>query len=221
MILPRAALAFAIAALSGNLAFAAYIAPLDGTSQASTFEYGQTADLPLLGWINVSGTARIFDSTDFNGVIIHRSQARADYAVQHTTSTSVEPLTRYTLSLQMGFAGAGTTSWADYELQLGTVDGSNVFTPLDSETGTVPYGNNITQPNWNPTTASLVVETGSVVSGDPLAVRWAQTDRDPAGVSWFGFDNVILEVEPIPEPGALLLLPAAALVVSRRRPRTR
>jgi hypothetical protein len=47
--------------------------------------------------------------------------------------------------------------------------------------------------------ANLVVNTGAVVSGDNLAVRWAQT-ANPGPTDFFAFDNVTLSAAAIAPP---------------------
>lgn len=170
------------------------IAPLDGVSQASTFEIGDLRSLPFLGWTNVSGAARVDDAT--NG-IIRGINFTDNFEVQYVTSTAVAPNTRYRLRVSMGFFSHTLGGSASYHLQLGTVNGG-VFTPLGSEAGTVSALGNINFSIYSGR-AVLDVVTGGVVSGDPLAVRWAQTGTSGVTPS-FGFDNVILTIDGAARP---------------------
>ena len=72
--------------------------------------------------------------------------------------------------------------------------------------------------------STATITTGSTVSGDPLAVRGAQT-ANPGPTDFFGFDNVTLAVSPaIPALGpaanatlALVLLFAGYAFLRRAR----
>src|SRR5690349_20646071 len=75
------------------------IAPLDGSSLSSRFETGTVETLPLLGWTDVIGTARVFDAG--NGAIIGTAPYD-NYQVQFTTSTAVVANTRYRARVKMG-----------------------------------------------------------------------------------------------------------------------
>lgn len=215
-LLYHAAASLVMAAVGTSSSVAAYIAPLDGTSVESTFETGAITGMPTIGW---TGGGRVFDAG--NGAVINVSHPYNNYQVQFITSTPVQPLSTYSLTFEMGYLAGTHGGMSTYSFELGTVNGGT-FTALGSaKTGTVPYGGNMNT-SWIPTTDTLVIQTDAVVSGDPLAVRWAQTSSLGSGTSdWFGFDNVRLAVEPIPEPTALLLLPAGALILCTRRGRRR
>lgn len=63
--------------------------------------------------------------------------------------------------------------------------------------------------------------TGGVVSGDNLAVRWAQTSTlGSPNSDFFGFDNVTLDaVAVVPEPDSMVLCAFGALIILGSRMR--
>ncbi len=167
------------------------IAPLDGTSQSSTFETSNEQSLPALGWTNVSGAARVFDLAT-NGALIGTTPYD-NYEVQHATSTVVAANTHYRVRVKMGFFAGLSGATAGYRLELGTVNGG-VFSQLGITTGSVSYAGYIGSGTASGN-AVLDVYTGGTVSGDALAVRWAQTSTTGAGTSdFFGMDDVVLSM---------------------------
>ncbi len=168
---------------------------LNGTSTNSTFEIGITGvALPTEGWANVTGTAQVFDLVPpavYSGALVGTS-AYGNYQVQYATGVAIQPSTTYTLSLDMGYLAGLTGGNSGYSFQLGTLNGG-VFTGLGAPvTGTAPYAGNMGGGTVS-ASAQQVFVTGATVSGDSLAVRWAQTSSLGGGTSdFFGFDNVIL-----------------------------
>ncbi len=162
------------------------VAPLDGGTNSSTFETSNEQSLPALGWSNVSGAARVFDLAT-NGALIGTTPYD-NYEVQHATSTAVAANTHYRVRVKMGFfAGLGGAT-AGYRLELGTVNGG-VFSQIGTTTGSVSYAGYIGSGTFSGN-AVLDVNTGATVSGDALAVRWAQTSTTGAGTSdFFGIDE--------------------------------
>jgi hypothetical protein len=212
-------LATAVGFVSAPNAPAAYIGGLDGVANSSTFETGVlSTPLPTLGWDNVVDTAQVFDGG--NGVLVHTSGGVGDgfdnYEVQYLTGVAVLPTYQYTLHFDMGFVAATVGGTADYSFQLGTWDGATFTALAAAQTGTITYGGNIASGAISGFD-DLTVITGPIVSGNQLAVRWAQTDN-PGPSDFFAFDNVTLDAIPVPEPGvASLLLVGAGAVLWRRR----
>jgi hypothetical protein len=204
---------------------AQFIGGLDGVSNSSTFENGVIVPLPVDGWTNVSGTAQVFDIAAGNGSVIGTTNFN-NYEVQYLTGVPIAPNAQYTLHFDMGFVAGIVGGSASYSFQLGTVDAGLVFTPLGPPaTGTIARTGNMFSGVISGS-ANLVFATGTTVSGNNLAVRWAQTSN-PGPSDFFGFDNVTLAVGPAPVPvpalgpiatallGFVLLL--AGFTVLRRR----
>ena len=215
----------AVLVLMASGAQAVYIGGLDGNSVSSTFETDSIADLPSLGWTNVSGSARIFDLPGAQpGLLIGTNSFQwANYEVQYETGTPVLPSTVYTLQLDMGYAADWTGGNSTYLFQLGTV-GTSGFSPLGSPvTGSAPYSGNISL-GFVSASAQQIFTSGSTVSGEVLALRWAQTSSLGSPHSnYFGLGTVTLDATPIPEPSTALLLGiglSALAATSRKRSRS-
>ncbi len=196
-----------------------YVGSLDGTSTASTFEVNSTTSLPTLGWTTLSGSPRVFDSS--NDAIINGAGMNWDpFSVQYVTSSNLVANSTYTLSFRMGyFSGAGSGD-ADYQFSLGTWNGSS-FTSLQSASGDIAYSGSFSASGSNSVTRNLTYTTGASVSSDVIAVRWAQPIDSGGGADFAGFDNVTLSyVSAIPEPStyaALLGVGALGFAAWRRR----
>jgi hypothetical protein len=208
-----------IAPFFGLSVFGASVGNLDGTHPDSTFEGLSTQSLPAQGWSNVTGAAQIFQST--NTAIIGTTSFDP-YTVQYNTGVSLQPNSTYTLSFRMGYFSGPATGNANYTFEIGTLNGL-FFTQLFSKSDTsVPYSGAFSASGSNSITASFDYTTGSSVGSDPIAVRWAQTNTS-SGADFFGFDNVILNVSPIPEPSTYAALVGAfalvgTAIVRRRKP---
>ena len=202
-----ALLVFATIADSGE-ATAAYIGGLNGVSLSSTFETDVHMDLAALGWSNVSGSARIFDSpVNQLGLLIGTTAFRwANYEVEYNTAVPIQPNVTYTLQIDMGYAAAFTGGNSTYRFQLGTL-GTSGFSPLiSSATGSAPYTGNLGD-GFVSASAQQIFSSGDTVSGDILALRWAQTSSLGSPKSdYFGLGTVTLDAAPIPEPSTALLL---------------
>ena len=170
-----------------------FVGNLNGISINSTFETGvANVALPTQGWTTVSGTAQTYDGSGGLGGLIGGSPY-GNYQVQYDTGVAIQPSTTYTLSVGIGYiAGLGGGN-SGYSLQLGTLSGG-IFTGLGSPmTGTVPYAGNLTGGIVSGT-AQQVFATSGTVSGQSLAVRWAQTSTLGAPFSdFFGMDSVTLK----------------------------
>jgi len=207
--------------LSGQ-ARAAYIGGLDGSSTSSTFETDVHMDLPALGWSDVSGQARILDSPANQLGLLAGYQVSyrwENYEVEYNTGTELLPDMVYTLRFEMGYAAAWTGGNSTYRFQLGTT-GPNGFVPLgDPVTGSAPYTGNIGL-GFVSASAEQIFISGTTVSNQILAVRWAQTSSLGSPRSdYFGIGTVTLDATPIPEPSTALLLGIglAGLPAARRR----
>lgn len=189
---------------------AAFIGGLDLISNSSIFETGAVAPLPAQGWTEVSGAeAQIFDAGG-NGSLV-ATEPYANYQVEYLTGVLIQANTVYTLHFDMGFIASLTGGTADFSFQLGTTNGG-VFTPLGMQIGSISWVSNYHSTGIRSGFDDLGVNTGGVVSGDELAVRWAQTGTTGSPFSdFFCFDNVTLDATPIPEPGSFVLLATAAL----------
>jgi hypothetical protein len=181
-----------------------FIGGLDLVSESSNFERGSQVSLPAAGWSNVVSTAMIYDDPGLNGALIATDSAvfaYANYEVQYSTGVAIQANTRHTLHFDMGFYAERTDGVANYNFQLGTLDGSLTFSPVGySASGAVSYAGNIGSGNISGSD-NLVFATGASVSGDILAVRWAQTGTTGFPYSdFFGFDNVTLDASPVTLP---------------------
>jgi len=196
-----------LVALPSQRAYASLIAGLDGVAPSSTFNTGTQQPLPSLGWSNVSGAAQVFGVTAPFGDLIGTAPYD-NYSVQYSTGVPIASSTKYTLSLDMGFDANLRSGTAQYLLQLGTINGS-IFTPLSSASGVVNYAGAL-DAGVVSGSASVVFTTGDVVSGNNLAVFWAQiaTNGFPGSDTsdFFGFRNVLLDATQVPEPAAISLL---------------
>lgn len=177
-----------------------FIAGLDGTSNASTFETGSTVALPQAGWSIVTGAARVFDlAGTFNGTIIATTPF-GTYTVQYTPP---QPLTltantKYTLHFDLGFVAGNAGGTADYSFQLGTVTGG-VFTGVGSPvTGTVLRLGNMGTGVFS-ASAEQEFNTGNTPPPGNLSIRWSLLSYN-GNSDYFGFDNVTLStVSLIPD----------------------
>lgn len=174
----------------------AFVGNLDGTSNSSRFEHGGDLDLPALGWTNVSGAAQAWDLAA-NGAVLGTTDY-GNYEVQYDTGIAVRANTTYTLTLDVGYMAGWTGGNSGYRFEIGTLNGTT-FTPLGSAvTGTVPYpGGSMSDTAFLVTVGPQVLVAGSTVSGDRLAVRFAQTSSlgTPLSSNYFGFDNVRLQAQ--------------------------
>jgi len=170
----------------------AFVGNLDGASNSSRFEHGSALLLPALGWTNVSGTAQAWDLAS-NGAMLGTT-AYGNYEVQYDTGVAIRANTTYTLTLDIGYMAGLPGGSSGYRFQIGTLNGS-AFTPLGSAvSGTAPYVGGMNFSTFSVTGAQQVFATGSTVSGDSLAVRFAQTSSVGSPFSdFFGFDNVKLQ----------------------------
>lgn len=218
--LPRFVLAL-VGLAAGQATFAqTYVGSLDGGSTNSTLELNSTVSLPSLGWTTLTGSPRIFDAT--NDAIINGDGLNySPFSVQYLTSDTLVANSTYTLSFRMGYFSGPAAGTANYEFSLGTWNGSS-FTPLNTASGgPVVYLGSFSGDGSNGVTESLSYTTGTSVSSDVIAVRWAQTNDSTGGPDFFGFDNATLSytASAIPEPStyAALLGVGALSLVARRR----
>ena len=117
-----------------------------------------------------------------------------NYEVQYDTGAAIRANTTYTLSFDIGYMAGLAGGNSGYRFQIGTLNGAT-FTPLGSAvSGTAPYAGGMNFGTFSVTGAQQVFATGSTVSGDRLAVRFAQTSSLGSPFSdYFGFDNVKLQ----------------------------
>jgi hypothetical protein len=190
--------------LASVLSAQTFIGNLNGSHQHSTFEGLATQSLPVAGWTALSGTPRIWSST--NDMLINGAGSGpfAPFSVQYITGTAPVPNMQYTLSFLMGYASAVATGNANYSFSLGTWNGSTFSVLATATGGPIPYGN-LESSTSNGTIVSLNFITGGSVSSDPLAVQWAQTNTS-SSANYFGIDNVKLSVSAVPEPGTYAAL---------------
>ncbi len=220
-----AILAAAAMSIFATHAQAALIGGLDLVSNSSIFETSSITSLPAEGWDPVSSAPRVFDTGVINGSIINGLGLNyVNYEAEYRTAVAIQGNTQYTLHFDMGFVSNIRGGSADYLFQLGTITGA-VFLPLATQAGTVADvgGSDPTDNLGQGVIAGfddLVFNTGPAVSGDNLAVRWAQTGTT-VGADFFGFDNVTLQAVPVPEPSTALLLWVAASAIGFRRLRPR
>ncbi|MFN7933890.1 MAG: PEP-CTERM sorting domain-containing protein [Bryobacteraceae bacterium] len=205
---------------SCGLSLGTPIGGLDLVSSSSTFETNGTVSnpLPFYGWVNTSGTARVFDwSTSLNGAMIGTT-AYGNYEVLYDTGVSVQPNMVYTLSVDIGYIAALTGGNSGYRLEVGSVDGLLNFTPFATVTGTVSRLADMALTGFSGS-ATVTATTGSLVNSDTMAVRWAQISTLGSPFSdYFGFDNVLLDASPTPEPLTVLsTLAGLGLLALRRR----
>jgi hypothetical protein len=189
---------------------------LNGSSLASTFEVSGTISLPSLGWTPLTGSnVQMWDAST-NGVILDIGAGFSPYSVQFITDSVIAPNATYTLSLEMGYVSGPGAGAANYAFSIGTWSGS-VFTALKTEVGG-PVVNNQSFASGNPgVVQSATFTTGGSVSGDVIAIQWAQTNTS-SGADFFAFDNVTLSVAAVPEPATYAgLLGALALAFAVRR----
>jgi hypothetical protein len=173
----------------------AFVGGLDGASNSSRFEHGSALALPALGWTNVSGTAQAWDLAS-NGAMLGTTPY-GNYEVQYDTGVAIRANTTYTVSFDIGYMAGLTGGNSGYRFQIGTLNGAT-FTPLGTAiTGNAPYaGASMNNSVFSITGAQQVFAAGSTVSGDRLAIRWAQTSSVAGGTSdYFGFDNVKLQAK--------------------------
>lgn len=178
-------------ATPGNCPYRLYIALLNGASNPSAFEINAQVPLPAQGWSVISGGAQIFDLST-NGALIGDTPY-GNYQVQYDTGVAIEANAFYDLDLKLGFLaglGGGTANWT---LEFGTLSGST-FTVLDTVSGSTAFLGNLglgVTSGWIHRSPA----TGAVVSGDRIAIRFAQTGSTGAGTSdYFGIDEVSLYV---------------------------
>lgn len=171
----------------------AFVGGLDGASNSSRFEHGSAFALPALGWTNVSGAAQAWDLAS-NGAMIGATTF-GNYEVQYDTGVAIRANTTYTVSFDIGYMAGTAGGNSGYRFQIGTLNGTT-FTPLGSAvSGTAPYaGASMSSGIFSIAGAQQVFAAGSTVSGDRLAVRFAQTSSLGSPFSdYFGFDNVTLQ----------------------------
>lgn len=170
----------------------AFVGNLDGVANSSRFEHGSALLLPALGWTNVSGSAQAWDLAS-NGAMLGTT-SYGNYEVQYDTGAAIRANTTYTLSFDIGYMAGLAGGNSGYRFQIGTLNGAT-FTPLGSAvSGTAPYAGGMNFGTFSVTGAQQVFATGSTVSGDRLAVRFAQTSSLGSPFSdYFGFDNVKLQ----------------------------
>ncbi len=174
---------------------AEFIGGLDGSGTASTMGGAGTGNLalPSSGWQNVAGTARRFSDAT-NWTLIHQSGAYSTYEVKYDTTAAPAAGAHYTLSVDMGYHSPTNEGPAGYRLDVGVVDGG-VFTPLGTESGSVPYGGHMGTGTVS-SSRTLTIRIPSPAPAGTLSVHLARTG---ALGRWFGFDNVRLErAEPPP-----------------------
>lgn len=170
----------------------AFVGGLNGVSNSSIFEHGSEAFLPALGWATIAGSARAWDLAS-NGALFGGTQY-GNYEVQYDTGVAIRANTTYTLTLDIGYMAALTGGNSTYRFEIGTLNGTT-FTPLGSAvTGSAPYAGGMNGSVFAIPDAQQVIVSGSTVSGDRLAVRFAQVSSLGSPLSdHFGFDNVTLE----------------------------
>lgn len=196
-----------------------YLGNLDGVSTSSTMELNSTTDLPVLGWTVLSGTPRVFDSTNdaiINGAGLNHSA----FSVQYLTSSTLLSNTTYTLSFRMGYFSAPSAGGANFLFQLGLWNGTS-FIQLKQASGGVNYNGQFSADGSYGVTESLTYTTGVTASSSVIAVRWEQYEDAILGADFLGFDNVKLSYgSAIPEPStyaALLGVGAIGFAAWRRR----
>ena len=172
----------------------AFVGSLDGASNSSIFEHGTDLSLPALGWANVSGAGRAWDLVA-NGAMFGTT-AYGNYEVQYDTGVAIRANTTYTLTLDIGYMAGTSGGNSGYRFQIGTLNGAT-FTPLGTAvTGNAPYVGGMNGSVFSVPGAQQVLAAGSSVSGDRLAVRFAQTSSLGNPFSdFFGFDNVRLQAK--------------------------
>jgi hypothetical protein len=171
-----------------DLCIAPTVSGLRGETPSSHFETNSQSQLPTLGWSIVSGTSQVFDLGS-NGALMG-GRNYDNYEVQYETGLPLQPNTPYTLRIDMGFVADAPGGFADYRIELGTVDGGT-FTALASDTGRVVHAGNLSSGVVSGT-SEIVMVTGPSVAGAPLAIRFAQIFRFAGGSEYFGIDNVTL-----------------------------
>ncbi|MBI3886202.1 MAG: hypothetical protein HY302_10795 [Opitutae bacterium] len=194
-----------------------FIGNLNGSHSDSTFEGLGTTNLPVAGWVALSGSPRTFNSTN-DALINGAGQGFAPFSVQYVTSTAPVANMKYTLSFVIGYVASGGTGNANFSFSLGTWDGSTFTALATASGGPVPFGN-LEASVTNGVVESLTFTSGASVSSDPLAVRWAQTNTS-SGADFLGIDNVTLAVSAVPEPGAYAVIGGVVAVFAaglRRR----
>jgi len=213
--------------------FAGFIGVLDGVNGNSTFEDapapanvslyapGDSADPGTYLWQEIGGVnARVFrDAINSNAALIG-SSATTNYTVQLDTGISIEALTDYELTVDLGFY-TNTYDPArqfSYNVELGTLN-NDVFTQLANGSGSVVQTQHF---NIGPSGSVVVtLSTDMVVSGDNLAIRLSRTGGyAPAGTElgrYGGFDNVVLTATPEPATVALLAIGSAICGLRRKK----
>jgi hypothetical protein len=219
------ALAASLLFLAGSLSAQTYLGNgsnlLNGTNVASTFEVGagNNAALPSMGWTQLSGTSVMIWDESVNGVILNIGGGGfAPYSVQFVTDSALAANSTYNLSFRMGYVGGGTSD-TTYQFSIGSWNGS-AYTPLNTYSGApVTYLGNFGSDGANGEIQSVSFTTGGSVSGDFVALRWAQTNTGTSA-DYFSFDNVTLSVAAIPEPSTYAAIAGACalgLAAWRRR----
>jgi hypothetical protein len=202
---------------------AAFIAGLDGVNGASTLSGQGITPLGasgLLGWSDVAGGARMFESGGDGSMI--GLTPYGNYSVRYSPVTPVAllPNTQYSLTFNMGYVAGIAGGNSGYDFSIGTLNGS-IYTPLQNVTGTAAYPGNMHSLSTAVVSVTLTHTTGGSVPAGNLAIQWAQTSSlgDPATSDFFGFNKVTLDAVSVPEPSAALFAAAGIVTLSLRRRR--
>src|SRR5688572_18629156 len=87
---------------ASTLAQTTFVGNLDGVSNNSVFDPGASAPLPAQGWVNISGTAQVFDGAGGNGAIIHTLDGPfLNYEIQYDTGVAIQPNMSYSLTFEV------------------------------------------------------------------------------------------------------------------------
>lgn len=201
--------------LTAASASAAFIGNLDGTSNSSTFGTSTNTASPLYGWTAVTGAIRAHLNGQGTTSMIHLNNATANFTAQYDTDVALAPLTTYTMDVRVGsHTASNQITLINYTIEIGYLDGSNVWQSLDSVSNSYDGGDELS-PTANGFVQTLEYSTGGTVPLGDVAVR---VYRDTGSGRWNAFDYVTLDATPIPEPASLVLLSlgAGAMLLRRR-----